>query len=140
MRLEDFQVNDNESIDSSIIKRCFTKNCHQQGANFKNSDQNIKFNFVENNNYHQNDNFYFQYDITVRNHDDAQFVGNSVIRLIKSAFACCSNADGLATTGDSVLEHNKNLLRISTVLRMITNEDDELLSYFDKVNWIMITP
>jgi len=44
-----FQVLDNEPIDNSIIKRDYLKKYHQQGANLKNSDQNVEFIFGENN-------------------------------------------------------------------------------------------
>ena len=45
MRIEDFQLLDNESFDNSIIKRDFTKIYHQQGAQLNQSDQNIDFCF-----------------------------------------------------------------------------------------------
>ena len=66
MSLEDFQLLDNESFDNSIIKRDFLKIYHQQGAQLNDSDQNIKFIFGENNNYHQIGNAYLEFDITVR--------------------------------------------------------------------------
>ena len=47
MSLEGFQLIDNDFFDSSIIKRGFLKNYHQQAANFKDSDQNIEFTFGE---------------------------------------------------------------------------------------------
>ena len=53
MSLEDFQLLYNEPFDNSIIKRDFTKVYHQQGAQLNQSDQNIEFNFGENDNYHQ---------------------------------------------------------------------------------------
>ena len=56
MSLECFQLIDNETNDSSIIKTNFLKIYHRQAANINNSDQNIEFTFGENNNYHQNRN------------------------------------------------------------------------------------
>ena len=52
MSLEDFQLLDNEPFDNSIIKRGFTKNYQQQGAQLNQPDQNIEFIFGENNNNH----------------------------------------------------------------------------------------
>ena len=87
MSIEDFQLIDDIEIDNSIIKRDFTKIYHQQGAQLNNPDQNIDFIFGENNNYHQVGNSYLQYDITVRNGDDSNFVDADVIRLVNNAFA-----------------------------------------------------
>ena len=50
MSLEDFQLLDNEPLDSSIIKRDFSKKYHRQGDQINQSDQNIEFIFGENNN------------------------------------------------------------------------------------------
>ena len=66
MRLEDFQLLDNEPIDNNIIKKDFLKVYHEQGAQLNQTDQNIEFIFEENNNYHQIDNAYLEFEITVR--------------------------------------------------------------------------
>ena len=47
MRLEDFQILNNEPLDNNIIKRDFTKVYHQQGAQLNQSDQDIDFFLVE---------------------------------------------------------------------------------------------
>ena len=73
MSLEDFELLNNESIDNSIIKRDFTKNYHQQGAQLNQSDQNIDFTFGESNNYHQIGNGFSEFDITVRKNDTTKF-------------------------------------------------------------------
>ena len=65
MSLEDFQLLDNESVDNSINKRDFTKKYHRQGHQLNQSDQNIEFIFVENNNYHQISNAVLKFNITV---------------------------------------------------------------------------
>ena len=62
MSLEDFQLIDNEAIDSSIIKRDFLKTSHQQAANLNDSDQVTEFILGENNNYIQIGNAYLQYE------------------------------------------------------------------------------
>ena len=53
MGLEDFQLLDNEAMDSSIIERDFTKRYHRHGDQSNQSDQNIELIFSENDNYHQ---------------------------------------------------------------------------------------
>ena len=53
MSIEDFLLEDNETLDNSFIKRDFLKICHQQAANLNDSDQNKDFVFGEKNNYHQ---------------------------------------------------------------------------------------
>ena len=73
MRLENFQLLDNEPFDNSIIKRDSTKINHRQGDQFNQSDQNIEFIFGENNNYHQIGNAYLEINITVRKNDDTNF-------------------------------------------------------------------
>ena len=67
MSLEDFQLLDIEPFDNSIIEGVVLTVYHQQGAQLNDPDQNIKFIFGENNNYHQTGNAYFEYDITMQN-------------------------------------------------------------------------
>ena len=47
MNLGDFQSSDNETVDTSIIKRVFLETHHQPGANLENSDQNVQLIFRE---------------------------------------------------------------------------------------------
>ena len=107
MRLEDFQLLDNEPFDNSIIKRDFLKIYHQRGVHLNQSDQNIEFIFGENNNYHQVGNSYLEFDITVRREDNANFTDNSHIRLTNNAFAYCFKENSLGVTSGSDFEHNK---------------------------------
>ena len=72
MSLEDFQLLDNEPLDTSIIKRDFTKIYHRQRDQLNQSDQNIEFVFGENNNY-QIGNAYLEFNLTVRKNDDTIF-------------------------------------------------------------------
>ena len=82
MRLEDFQLLDNEPFDKSIIKRDFTKVYHQQGAQLNQSAQYIEFFFGENNNYHRKGNAYLEFDITVRKNDTTNFHNDDPTRLV----------------------------------------------------------
>ena len=134
MSLEDFLLLDNEPFDNSIIKKDFFKIYHQQGAQLNDADQNIEFIFGENNNYHQIGNAYLEFDITVRaqNATDA-FDEDSHIRLIKNGFAY-SFQEARLSTSTTDLEHNKYLGQISTVMRVISNRDGDLLSQFDNIN------
>ena len=138
MSLEDFQLIDNEPIDDSIIKRDFIKIYHQQGAQLNDLDQNIEFNFGENNNYHQIGNSYLQFDITVRKADNINFNNdpavNEVIRLVNNASAHCFKEAIISTTGGLEIENIKFLGQVSTVMRALTSKDGDLLSHFDKID------
>ena len=133
MSLEDFQLLDNEVFDNSIVKRDFMKVYHQRGAQLKDPDQNIKFIFGENNNYHQIGIAYLEYDITVQN-PASVFDDNSRIRLTNNGLAYAFQEAVLATTSGSNLEHNKFVGQISTIMRVLTSKDGDLLSQFDNVN------
>ena len=132
MSLEDFQLLDNEAFDNSIVKRDFMKVYHQQGAQLNDPDQNIKFIFGENNNYHQIGNAYLEYYITVRN--PAAVFTDDRIRLTNNGLAYVFQEAVLATTSGSNLEHNKFVGQISTIMRVLTSKDGDLLSQFDNIN------
>ena len=125
---------DNEPFDNSIIKRDFLKIYHQQGAQLNQADQNIEFTFGENNNYHQVGNSYLEFDITIRREDHANFTNNSAIRLTNNAFAYCFKETRLGVTSGSDLEHNKYVGQNSTIMRVLTSKDADLLSQFDNIN------
>ena len=90
MSSDDFQLIDNEPLDNSIMKRDFTKIYHRQGDQLNQSDQNIEFNFGENNNYHQIGNAYLEFNITVRKNDTTIFHNDDPIRLVNNDFAFVS--------------------------------------------------
>ena len=87
MSLEDFQSLDYEPSDNSINKTDFLKVYYQQGAKLNNPDQKVEFIFGENNMYHQIDNSYLEFDITVRRTDNADIANDSAIRLTNNGFA-----------------------------------------------------
>ena len=134
MSLEDFQFLDNEPFDNSIIKRDFTKTHHQQGAQLNISDQNIEFIFGENNNYHQIGNGYLEFNITVRENDTTNFHVEDPIRLVNNGHAFCFKEARLSTTIGSDIEHNKFCGQISTVMKGISNKDEDLLSQIGNIN------
>ena len=134
MSLEDFQLLDNEPFDNSIIKRDFTKIYHQQGAQLNQSDQNIEFIFAEINNYHQIGTGYLEFNITVRKNDTTKFHIEDPVRLVNNGCAFCFKEARLSNTLGYDLEHNKFCGQISTIMKVISNKDDDLLSQFGNIN------
>ena len=123
--LENFQLIDKESIDNSIVKGDFLKIYQQQGANLNDPDQNVEFNFGENNNYHQTAESSLEFDITVRN-SVANFDNTNEKRLINNPYAYCFEEASFATTGGMEIEHVKFLGQISSVMTSITSKDGVL--------------
>ena len=134
MSLEDFQLLDNEPLDDSIIKRDFTKIYHRQADQLNQSNQKIEFIFGENNNYHQIGNAYLEFNITVRKNDTTNFHKDDPIRLVNNAFAFCFKEARLTTSIGGDIEINTFCGQISTIMRVISNEDGDLLSQFDNIN------
>ena len=134
MSLEGFQLLDNEPFDISIIKRDFTKIYHQQGAQLNQSDRNIEFIFGENNNYHQTGNGYLEFNITVRKNDNTNSHIEDPIRLVNNGYAFCFKEARLSTTIGGDIEHNKFCGQISTIMKVASNKDDDLLSQFGNIN------
>ena len=134
MSLDDLQLLDNEPFDNSIKKRDFTKIYHQQGAQLNQSDQNIELVFGENNNYHQIANGFLEFNITVRKNDTTNFHNEDPIRLTNNGFAFCFTEARLSTAIVSDIEHNKFCCHVSTIMKVISNKDDDLLSQFGNIN------
>ena len=134
MSLEGFKLLDNESFDNSNIKRDFTKIYHQQGAQINQSDQNIEFIFGENHTYHQIGNGYIEFIITVRKNDSTNFHIEDPIRLVNKGYAFCFKEVRLSTTTGSDIEHKKFCGQISTIMKVLSNKGDDLLSQFGNIN------
>ena len=66
MSLEDFQLKDDTSINTSFMKQEYMKIYHQQGAALGMNSQSIDFIFGENSNYHQLGKIYLELDKTLR--------------------------------------------------------------------------
>ena len=118
------------------MKKDFLKIYHQQGANLDESDQNIEFIFGKNNDYHQIGNACLQYEKTVEedeaNPDDLILTGVDVIRLLNMALAYCFKEAKLSMTGDGDIEHGKYVGQVSTIMRVLTSKEGDLLSHFDE--------
>ena len=132
--IEDFQLLDNEPLDNSTIKRDFTKIYHQQEAQLKQSDQKTEFIFGENNNYHQIGNGYLEFNFTVRIIDTINFHNDDPIRIVTNDFAFCFEEASLSITLGSDIEINIFSGHVSTILKVISNEDGDLLSQFHYKN------
>ena len=114
--------------------RDFLKVYHQQGAQLNQSDQNIEFMFGENNNYHPIGNAYLDFDITVRKNVTTNFHEDDPIRLVNDAYAFCFKDACLSTTICSDIEHNKLCGQVSTIMRVISIKERDLLSQLDNIN------
>ena len=138
MSSENFQLLDNEPVDNSIKRRDFLKLYHQQGAQLNQSDQNFELIFGENNNYQQKGNGYLEIDFTVRKIDTTKFHYDDPIRLLKNAFAFCFKGARLSTIIGSDIEHNKLCGQVSSIMKVISNRDSDLLSQYEKTLMRMI--
>ena len=134
MSFEDSQLLDSEPFDNSIIKKIFTKIYHRQGDQLNQSDQNIEFIFGGNNTYHQIGNAYLELNITVRKNDDTNFHYDDPVRLVNIRFAFSFKEARLRTTIGSDIEHNKLCGQLSTIMRVRSNKDGDILSQFDIIN------
>ena len=134
MSAEDFQLIDYLKIDDSIIKRDFIKIYHQHGAEVNNENQNIKFFFGENLNYIQIGNNYLEIDIEVKKTDSTIFANADRIRLVNNGLAYVFQDGRLSTSAGTEKEHNKNLGTVSMIMRILTQKDGDLSSYFDKTD------
>ena len=98
------------------------------------SDQNIEFIFGENSNYYQIGNAYSEFDKTVRKSDGTNFHYDDPIRLVNKGFAFCCEEARLSNIIGCNIEHNKNCGQVSTIMKVISNEDGDLLSQFVNIN------
>ena len=57
-----------------------------------------------------------------------------MIRLVNNAFALCIKEATLSFTGGSEIEQNKYVGPISTIMRVLTSKDGDLMSFFDNIN------
>ena len=125
---------DDSKIDDSIIKKDFIKIYHQHRAGVNNENQNIKFHFGENLIYIQICNSYLEIDIEVKKADGTNFANADAIRLLNNGFAYIFQEGRLSTSAGTEIEHNKNLPIVSTIMRLLTQKDGDLSSYFDKID------
>ena len=112
---------------------------HEQGSQLNVSNQGVDFFFGEISNYNEIGNGYFDFDITLRKIDgifndvDGDGKIDEPIRLLNNAFAYAFSIATLSTTGGKKIEQNKHVGHVSTIMRLLTSRDGDLLSYFDKI-------
>ena len=114
-----------------MYNRDYAKIYHQQGANLNDSNQNVDFIFGENNNYHQIENEFLEFDITVRD-TAGNFTNATVIRLVNDDFAYRFKQVTLATTGGMDFEDIKYFGQKSTIMSLLKSKDSGLSLCFDK--------
>ena len=138
MSANDFQLIDDEKIDDSIIKRDFMKIYHQSGANVDAENSQIKFYFGENHNFFQVGNGSLEFDIRIRRDDGNAFTivapGNDNIRLVNNAFAYTIHDARISTSTGVEIEQNKYVGPISTIMRLVTEKNGDLSTYFDIID------
>ena len=139
MSAEDFQLIDTEKVDDSIIKRDLIEIYHQSAANVDAENSQIKFYFGENHNFIQVGNSYLEFDIRVRRANGDPFnVGlapaGDRIRLVNNAFAHTIHDARITTSAGVEIEQIKYVGSISTIMRLITQKDGDLSTYFDIID------
>ena len=116
---------DDSKIDISIVKKDFIKIYHQHGAEVNNENQNIKFYFGENLSYIQKVNAFLEIDIEVRKADRTDFTNADEIRFVNNVLAYIFQEVRLSTSAGTEIEHNKNLGKVSTIMRLLTQKAGE---------------
>ena len=86
------------------------------------------------NNYNQIGNGYLEFDRTERKSDSTKFHCDDPVRLVNNGFAFCFKEARFSTTIGSDIEHNSFCGQVSTVMRVISSKDGDLLSQFDNIN------
>ena len=139
MSVDDFQLIDDSKIDDSIIKRDFIKIYHQSGANVDAENSQIKFYFGENHNFIQVGNGYLEFDIRVKRANGNAFAiglapGADIIRLVNNAFAYTIHDARISSAAGVEIEQNKYVGPVSTIMRVVTQKDGDLSTYFDIID------
>ena len=139
MSAEDVQLIDDSKIDDSIIKRDFIKIYHQSGANVDAENSQIKFYFGENHNFIQVGNGYLEFDIRVRRANGNAFgIGDApagdIFRLVNNAYAYTIHFARISSAAGVEIEQNKYVGPISTIMRLVTQKDGDLSTYFDIID------
>ena len=133
-----FQLIDDEKIDDSIIRRDYIKIYHQSGAHVDAENSQIKFYFGENHNFIQVGNGYLEFDIRVSRADGNAFAivasGNDIIRLVNNAFAYTIHDARISSSAGVEIEQNKYVGPVSTIMRLVTQKDGDLSTYFDIID------
>ena len=138
-RLEDFQLLDGTTIDTSLFKRDQVKVYHQHGAQINDQNQGINLVFGENNDYHQISTGYFKNDITLRKNscdinNIADGTAGDPIRKTIIAFAYAFSIPTLSTTRGEEKEQNNHVGKVAAIRRLSTTKGLVLISHFDRID------
>ena len=90
--------------------------------------------FGENNYYPQIGNGYSEFDITVQKNESTTFKNDDPFRLENNAFAFCFKEARLSTNIGSDIEYNKFCGQVSTIMKLTSNKNDDILSQFGNNN------
>ena len=121
-------------FDNSIIRRVVKKFYYQQGVNLNVSGKKIVFIFVGNSNCYQIGNAYLQFELAqLKNGSPCQDDSTDVNRKVKNDFENLFKEATIATPGGSEPELNKYEGPISTIMKVLTNEEGQLSSFFDEL-------
>ena len=112
----------------------FLKIYHQHGAEVNNENQNIQFWCGENLNYIKIGNAYLDIDKEVRKADRTNFANADEIRLVNNRLAYIFQEGRISTNTGVEIENIKKLGNVSTIMRLLTQKDGGLSSYFDKID------
>ena len=75
-----------------------------------------------------------EFNITVLKNDGTKFHRDDPIRLVNNGYAFCFKESRLSITIGSDIEQNKFCRQVSTIMKVISNKDDDLLSQFGNIN------
>ena len=131
MSAEDFQKIDTDKIDDSIIKRDFRKIYHQSGANVDAENSQINFYSGENHIFVQVGIGYLEFDIRFRKANKNIFDDADIVRLVKNAFAYTIHDARISTSSGVEIEQNNYVGAYSAIIRLVTQKDGDLSTYFD---------
>ena len=88
----------------------------------------------ENLNYIQIASSYLENDREVKKADGTNFTNADEIRLVNNGLAYIFQEERIYTSAGTEIEQNKNLGSVSTIMRLLTQKDGDLSSYFEKID------
>ena len=134
MIVEVFELITNTTIIASIIKRDFARIYHQNVAQVDDWNQIIKFFFGENLKYIQIGKLSPDIEIVVKKADRPTFTDADGIRYANTDFGYVFQDATVSTSNGTMIEQNKNVGPFSTIMRLLTHKDGDLLTSLDKIN------
>ena len=70
----------------------------------------------------------------MRENDTTSFHNEHPVRILNNGFAFCFKEARLGTTIGSDIEHKKFFGQVSTIMKVLSYKDDDLLSQFGNIN------